>query len=110
MALMPAYQDTVLTTSAQVVVPSATLTNVTILKASVANIDTANAHVVTVYRVPVGASIANSYIIVPPLVIPANSEYSLDISGQNVNSGSTIQALAESNSVLNFNASFAIQS
>ena len=106
MALNVSSVDTVLANTAAVVASSTALTQATILKCSVVNTDTAP-HAITVYRVPLGNSPAVGYEIIQNAVVGASATVVLPLAGQVLFGGQTLQAMADTGSVVNFNISLA---
>ena len=107
--MQPFSNDLVLTTSAQTVITSTDINQCTIMKATVANLDTVS-HTVTIYRVPSGGSVSNATIMVPNAVIPSTGSTNplvLPLNGQVLYNGQTLQAVCDNNSsVVNLNISW----
>lgn len=72
----------------------------TIVKANISNLDSGN-HTVTLYNVPSGGNASTSNIMVNAYPIGAGLNDVLPVSGQGVDNGATIQALADTAGVVN---------
>lgn len=97
--------DIVLGSSATIVYMADSGLQFVILKATVTNRDTA-AHTVTCYRVPnSGAAGVTNIIAADALSVAAGATIVLPLSGQSLNNGQSIWALADTGSVVNFNMS-----
>jgi hypothetical protein len=99
--------DVVLGTSASMVFSSSASAQFVILKASVTNTASA-AHTVTLYRVPqAGSAVAANIMGADALSVGAGGTVVLPVSGQGVNTGQTLQALASAAGVVNMNITLA---
>ena len=105
MAAGVASSDVVIGSSAALIV-SANLTNtLTLMKATAVNYDTVTRYL-TIYRVLPGLSAANSNMIIDALPIAPAATQVLPLAGQARANGQSLQAKADSASVVNVNLSY----
>jgi hypothetical protein len=106
MALVANFQDTVLTNSAVNIIPSLSYVSTWIVAASAVNTDLANAHTISVYRVPSGSYPADQYLVIDNAVILPGQPFNMGINGQALTTNATFQAVADTSGVVNVNLSF----
>lgn len=99
--------DIVLSATPSVVFAAAQGAQYVVLKAAVTNTDTVS-RTVTVYRLPPSGTPGPGYILAADaLAIPAGTSVTLQLAGQAIVSGQSLQAAASVASVVNFNVTFA---
>lgn len=98
--------DAVLTGSATVILTGSAMTQLMILKATVFNSDT-GAHTVKVYRVPnAGSAGAANQLFGTDISVGPQQTVTLPLSGQTLLNNQTLQALADTTSVVNLSIGY----
>lgn len=106
MALVANFQDTVLTNAAVNIIPPSSFASTWVVAASAVNTDTANAHTVSIYRVPSGQTALSQYLIIDNNVVLPGQTITLGLNGQALTADATFQGLADTSGVININLSY----